>query len=370
MKLKKLAALVMAGALCMSAFTGCGVKPEEPVATLGEEVVTFDMANFLCKYQKATVDDFYSMYAQIYGVNSLWDLDMSGEGSTLEEDLEASVMDVLHDLYTLKAHMADYKVEITADEEAAIKKAVSAFMADNTAEAIEEFGATEEVVTDVLTLYTIQAKMFDAMTADVDRVVSDEDANMRGFSYITIGLEGEYNSSGSYEEYTDTQIKALKEKAAKIEAALEEGDKLEDVAEEYDYDVSESAYNKKDDSMDTTLMAALNALKEGEVSPMVETKTAIYFLRIDADVDADATEDNRQSIIEERENECFNELMETWQKDDGWTVEEDVVAKIDFHNVFTQTTESSESSEHDDTESTEDSQSTEGTESTETTESN
>lgn len=342
MNIKKLAALVMAGVLCVSAFTGCGVKPEEPVAALGEQTVTFDVANFLCKYQKATVDDVYAMYAQYYGTDSMWGLDLSGEGTTVEEDLKSSVMDILHDLYTLKARMADYNVEITAEEEAAVKEAVAAFMEANSAEAIEEFGATEEVVTEVLTLYTIQAKMFDAMTADVDRVVSDEDANMRGYSYVTIGLEGEYNESGSYVKYTDAQITEIKANAAKMEEALKSKD-METVAKEYGYTVSESAYAKGDESLDEALLNALDALKEGEVSNQVVTDSAIYFVRIDADTDAEATESNRKSIIAEREDAHYDELMAEWQKEDGWKVEEDVVEKIDFHNIFTQTSESTES---------------------------
>ena len=174
MKLKKLAALILSGALCLTALTGCGAKAEDTIATLGNENVTYGVANFLVKYQKATVDDMYSMYAGYYGVESLWDMDMSGSGSTTEEEFKASAMDLLHDMYTLKAHMADYGVELTAEDEAAIAEAANAFLAANTEEAIKEFGATEEIVTELLTLYTIQGKMYDAIIADTDREVSDE----------------------------------------------------------------------------------------------------------------------------------------------------------------------------------------------------
>lgn len=360
MKLKKLAALVVAGALCVSAFTGCGVEAKEPVATLGEQTVTFDIANFLCKYQKATVDDVYMMY---FG-QSVWEYDLTGSGTTFEEQLKDSAMDVLHDLYTLKANMAEYKVEITKEEEEAIAKVVKAFMEGNTEEALNELGATEEVVTELLTLYTIQAKMFDAITADVDRVVSDEDANMRGYSIVTIGLQGEYNSEGTYVKYTEDEIKKIKEKAAEMETALKSSNDLEKIAKEYGYTVSEDAYAKGDDSLDDTILKALDALKEGEVSGQVTTTSAIYFVKIDAETDEEATEENRESIIAERENEKYDEVMTKLQKDDGWEVKEKLLEKIDFHNIFTQQTES-ESSENDNTESTESGKSTEDTESTE-----
>ena len=46
---------------------------------------------------------------------------------TLEDDFKASAMELLHDLYTLKNHMADYGVEVTDEDKAAIEKAAAAF---------------------------------------------------------------------------------------------------------------------------------------------------------------------------------------------------------------------------------------------------
>ena len=190
MKLKRLAALALSGVICFTTLFGCGANAQDTIATLGEENVNFGVANFLVKYQKASVDDYYALYASMYGVESLWDVDTSGSGSTTEQEFKASAMKLLHDMYTLKAHMADYGVEITAEDEAAIKEAANAFLAANSAEAIEEFGANEEIVAELLTLYTIQAKMFQAIVVDADHEVSDEDANMRGYSMIFVSTAG------------------------------------------------------------------------------------------------------------------------------------------------------------------------------------
>ena len=255
--------------------------------------------------------------------------------------MKTSVMDGLHDLYTLKAHMADYKVEITADEEAAIKKAAQAFLAANSEEAIEEFGATEEIVVEVLTLYTIQAKMYDAIIVDTDRNVTDEEANMRGITLVEIGIAGEYNDEGTYEKYTEAEVKEIKATAGKI---LTEASSvgLETAAKNNNYEAADTAYNKNDTTMDKTLLEALNALKVGETSKLIETTSAVYIARIDEDVDKKATEENREAIIAERENKLFSEKLTEWQKEDGWKVNDSVVDKIDFHNLFTQKTESTE----------------------------
>ena len=111
--IKKLAALVLAGVLTLSIFTGCGVDANKTAATLGEQKVSLGLVNFMARYQKASVDDMYTAY---FG-NGVWDMDMSGDGTTLQESLLTNIMSELHDLYTIKANMGEYKVTLTADEE-------------------------------------------------------------------------------------------------------------------------------------------------------------------------------------------------------------------------------------------------------------
>lgn len=344
MRLKRLAALVLAGVLCLTTLAGCGVNADETAATLGDQQVTAGVVNFICKYQKASIDDVYIAW---FG-EDFWDQDLYGYGTTMEEDMKDSVMESLHELYTLKAHMADYGVEITDEEKSAIETAAKAFIDANSAEAIEEFGATEEIVSEVLTLYTIQAKMYNAIIADTDREVSDEEANMRGITLVEIGIEGEYDDSYSYVAYTDSEIEAIKATAEKIVTEMSNTD-LETAAKNNGYTASETAYNKLDDTMDETLLAALNALKVGETSAVIETSSALYIARIDADTDEEATEENRESIIAEREYALYEEVLEGWMEDDGWTVNDSVVEKIDFHNILTQTSETTEDTEDVDT---------------------
>ena len=76
MKLRKLAAMVLAGALCLTTFAGCGVNPSKTAATLGKQEVSAGVVNFVCKYQKAVVDDSYPAYfGKISGARIYLELD-------------------------------------------------------------------------------------------------------------------------------------------------------------------------------------------------------------------------------------------------------------------------------------------------------
>lgn len=363
MRLKRLAALVLAGAMCLTSLVGCGVKPEETAATLGEEKVSAGLVNLICKYQKANADDTYIGY---FG-EDFWQKDMYGYGSTMEESVKTSLMNELHELFTVKAHAAEYKVELTADEKAAITKAAQAFMAANSEAAIKEMGATEELVVEMLTLYTIQAKAYDAIVVGADHEVKDEDANMRGITLVEINIDGKYNDKGTYVKYTEDEIKGLKLTAQKI-ANEAETVGLEKAAKDNKYATEDTAYNKNDKTIDATLLKALNELKVGETSKLIETKSALYIAKIDEDVDKKATEENRESIIKDRESKFYSEKIKEWQKDDGWKVNESVVEKIEFHHILTKKDPNATSTEKntEKTESTE--KGTEKVESTESTE--
>ena len=58
---------------------------------------------------------------------------------------------------------------------------------------------------------------------------------------------------------------------------------------------------------------ALDDLKEGETSDVIETDSALYIVRLDSETDKDATEKNRQNIIDKRKSDHYNEVLEGWQ---------------------------------------------------------
>ncbi len=64
----------------------------------------------------------------------------------MEDTMKDSVMEQLHEMYTLQAHMKDYDVSVTKDEKAAIKKAAQQFISDNSSEALKEMTADEDTV--------------------------------------------------------------------------------------------------------------------------------------------------------------------------------------------------------------------------------
>lgn len=356
MKAKKVTALILACALCASAVTGCGINKNATAATMKEQTVTMGVANFLCRFEQASMEDLYKMYlgSSSESTESIWSRDLSGNGTTLEDSTKNQALEELHEMYTLQQHMSDYNVEITDDDKAAITEAAKKFMDANSKEAIDEMGATQDIVEEILTLYTIKARMKTAIEADVDTNVSDEEANMRAYSMVSLDI-----SEGSDDAAKNKEI------ASKMEAALkEDGATLDKVAEDNDQKVTTGTYDADNDTLDEEVKNALDGLKEGETSGLIETDSKAYFVRIDKDTDADATEKNRTSIINQRKDDLYQKVLSGWQEDDNWKVDEKAVAKIEFKNSFTQQDLNASTESTENTEGTESTPSTENVEST------
>lgn len=83
--------------------------------------------------------------------------------------------------------------------------------------------ADEDTVEELLTLYTIRSKMQKAIEAEADANVTDEEANERGYTMMTISTTSHQDDSGNTVEYTDDEKKQLKETANKIEDAVKNG---------------------------------------------------------------------------------------------------------------------------------------------------
>ena len=234
MKIKRITTVLLAGIMAVSVLAGCGINKEATVATFKDGTkVSLGLVNFMCRYQQAYSEDMYTSYLGA----DVWNKDISGNGTTMQESVKSSVLEQVHELYTLNKpeNMKKYGVELTDDDKKAITKAAKQFMDDNSDDALNEMGATQEIVEEMLTLMTVSNKMNAEIIKEADTNVSDEEANMRAYTVVKIDTAGTTDDSGSYKEYTDDEKKEIKDKASELETAVKTGSKLETAAKDYGF---------------------------------------------------------------------------------------------------------------------------------------
>ncbi|WP_455721825.1 peptidyl-prolyl cis-trans isomerase [Agathobacter sp.] len=370
MKAKKIIAMLLAATLSMTAFTGCAINKDATVATLDKEDIKLGLVNFIIRYQEAGYDD---MYIQYMG-EGYWDKTVTGNDTVLDT-WKTNAIEEVHELYTLKAHQSDYDVKVTDDEKSEIADAAKKFMKDNSDDAIDEMGATEDIIKEYLELRLIKSKMYDAIIKDADSDVTDEEANMSAYTVVKLDYKGYYDSNYQYQSYTDDQAAQIKSQADAVVAALAEGKTLEDAATAAgtsattgtyatyvdpaqadssdsstdgtesveDTESTESSESKTNDSVYTTnnldqsVVDALNSIEEGQVSDLITTDDSYYIVRLDKRTDEEATETNRKTVKGNKEDKYYNDILSGWQDDESWSVKQSQLDKIKIHNYFTTT---------------------------------
>ena len=297
MKFKKFAAVILMSVMIGSmSLSGCGINKNATAVTMtGDAIDTIEVdmgyANFAARIQQASYD---SIFASYYGEDYWTNESYAQDGKNMQESIKDSVMENIETQCLLEAHMDDYGVEITDDEKAVMKEAAEKFMSDNTKSALKEVGATEEYVERYLYLQTVQRKMSTAIRATADTEVSDEEAAQRTFSYVKISLTTYTDDSGNQQTYTEDQVTVVKKDA---------------------YDAAEKA------------------------------KTDCYYIiRLDSEFDSDATEKKKQSIISDRQDEAYNNAVESYKKDIDINVNDKEWSKVAFDNLFTTPSASDSSS--------------------------
>ena len=340
MRVKKITAMLLAGVLMTSTLTGCGVNKDATVATMKEQNVKMGLVNFMCRYQQAKSDDSYRSY---FGEN-VWSQDLMGNGTTMADSVKENVLEQIHEYYTAQAHMDEYGVFLSDDEKEKISETATAFINANTRSALKEMGATQAIVEEMLTLATIQDKVKDAIYAKADTNVSDEEANMRAYTMVEMSKEGKYDENNNYVEYTEEEQADVKENATNVFDSVKNGTELETAAAGFGFSAKTGTYDADDSSLEEDVKNALDGLKKGNTSELIETEKAFYIVRLDEETDKEATEKNRESIIQERKRTLYDETLEKWQEDDGWKVKENKMKAIEFKNFFTQNDGSSDNS--------------------------
>ena len=225
---KRILAAGMCASMAMGLLTGCSSSNDEVVAKMGDTKLTLGEANFMLRYSQAQTQSYLgAMFGE--GTN-VFQQDLTGSGQAYGETVKESVLNDLKDMTILEQHMSDYNVELTDEDKVAIEEAAKQFIADNSKEVLKEMSATEETVSRILTLYTIQSKMETAIEADVDTEVSDEEAAQKTiqYAYFTIPETEsetedatEATSADESASETETGTEAVSETEIETEATSE-----------------------------------------------------------------------------------------------------------------------------------------------------
>ena len=234
-------------------------------------------------------------------------------------------------------------------------------MEANSEETIAELSVTEEQVKTYLELQTYKQRMYDAVMNEAKVEVTDEEANQSSFTYVSVSTSGE--------DLTEDDKKKKKEQAQEILDKMKEdptGD-MSEVAKGVDESYSAltgtftTAESKEEDGDSAyypkEVLEVLRGLKEGEMAPeVIETDTSYYVVRLDKELDEEATESKRESLESEKKTEYYTETTEKWLEDAEIKADDKVLETLkitDTHKFTMKMPEATEAPEETEAEVTE-----------------
>ncbi len=347
---KKIIAKTCAGAMAASVlFTGCGsLNPSATAIKINTgdstDTISLGYINFVAQYQTAIYDSFFMSY---YGEGYM-NQDLTSSGSTMGESTIDSVVEDLEEQYLCKLHASEYDVELSDDDNTAIADAAAAFISDNDQESLDAMGATEDYVKAYLEYRTYQTRVEAAVKEAADAEVTDDECWQRTFSYVLFDTSASQDEDGVVQEKTDDELVELKAQAKQLANASSSED-FDAIADELGVTASTYSYTKgeeEDDSLDMSVIEAAEALTEGAISDVIDVEgTGYYVLRLDADHDEDASETERQTLIEEKQSDFYDTTLEGWKADVTWNAVDKQLDKITFTNHYTEPETTEETTE-------------------------
>lgn len=357
---KRAAVLMAAGVFTAASVTGCSgsIDTDAVVATVGDEDITLGVANF---YARLTQGQYETYYASMMGVtaDSMWSQEIE-EGTTYEDSTKESLLEALENLYLISQHAAVYEVSLSEEEEEAIAEAAQKFDEDNTDEAKEIVSGYRKDVEKYLELITISQKMDSKMREGVNEEVSDEEAAQKSMQYVFFSYTST-DDEGNSVELTDDEKEALKTTAQDVADRARNGEDMSALATENGLEAQTATFDSESTSPDSDLVAAVDALTaEGEVADPVETDSGIYVAKLTSLLDREATDAEKENIVEQRRQDQYDSLIEEWREAANIEVNEKVWNKIDFEDTGVTIKTSEEDSTTDDTASTDGSTTDEG----------
>lgn len=331
---RKRMAAAAAGIIAAVALAGCShsMDNDAVVAEVGGEKISLGIANFYARLQQAQFETYYAGLMGKTG-EEMW-AEEDGDGVTYEETTKKTILEELENIYMIKQHAADYGVELSEDDKAAIDKAANSFVEDNTLEDKEAVSGYEKVVKEFLELATIQNRMDKKMKEGVDEEVSDEEAAQKSMQYVLFSYT-KTDEEGNSEEMTDEEKEALKGSAKEFADSLKnsEGHDLEAAAGEAGLEVQTATFDSESTSPTEDLVKAADALEnEGDVTDIVEANTGIYVAKLTSKLDREATDAKKESIVEERRNEQYDSLVEQWREETDIKEHKKVWKKVSFQD--------------------------------------
>ena len=253
------------------------------------------------------------------------------DGVTYEDSMKKTILENFQNMYVIYTHAADYEVTISEAEEKEITEAAEKFAKANSKDAKAKASATKEYAAEYLKIVLINDKMEDAMKKDIDTDLTGVDKTQKRMRYVAYEFEKTVN--GQTTKYEGDDLKQLKKDAEKVLKEAKANGSLEAYCKENEVESFTSTFDAKSTGLDEKVIKAADALKVNEFAELIEAKDGYYVVQLESEFDSEATDKALETVLEERGQARYDELLKKWTEEVKIKVNEELWAKISLDDL-------------------------------------
>ena len=335
-KLTRMVAILLALVMVIGVMSGCGNSggKGEKTSNGNKVLFSYDGTDVTLKkawiYGKMTAAQYESYYTSYFGEN-FWTMDMGtddeGNATTFEDYVKEQVVTQIKQVIVLNNKAEEVECSLTDEDKEQCAEYAKAFAEDESGKAIlAECGATEEDMQEIYEENALASKVQEYMIKDTDTNVSDDEARKTTISRVVFATT-KTDDDGNTVDMTDDEKAQVLATAQAAQEDLKAGKSIADIAEAQEYTNIDETFAAGESEEGEAFEKMLAGMKDGDITQEVqECDNGYVIAQLTAYTDADATAENKETIIAERQQEKFKEVYDEWTKDleAEWSYKEDV----------------------------------------------
>lgn len=247
-------------------------------------------------------------YEAVY-TDRIWNVKMDEEGTTFETYLLEQIKSFLEEMRTVTMMAKERGIRLNGAEMETISRLTDDYYKRLTQEDIDYMGIRKEDVQWMYEEYCLANKMVTETTKDMDLEVSDSEAKV-------IGLE---------------QIEVWNEETAELVSrkVREEGADFAAIAAEYSLNPDLKRRLGRGEE-EEALENAVFALKEGEISGVIQVGPAYYIVKCTNEYDVDATRERKKALEIEKKDQVFRQIYNEYTEENPVDFGEGMWKSLEF----------------------------------------
>ena len=246
----------------------------------------------------------HNQYEGAFG-DGIWAVQV--EGMPLGDTIKQTVLARLAKIKIMNLMAVQYQLQLTKEEQEAVKKAASEFYGNLSKDEIAAMdGVKKATIEEMYEEYAIAEKLYEYLVKDVNPEISDDEARIITVHQILMKNEAQL---------------------ADVKAKIDDGEDFDTLAYS-DNEAEEVSLSFAKGEMPQEVEDACFALGEGEVSEILQTEDGYVLYQCVNTYDRDQTEAHKVQILQQRRKETFQKLYDAFAEGKDIYLNEELWAEV------------------------------------------